>query len=298
MWKQVTKEKKSRDISTRLISLTTMCLLVCACMVSAAKGQNTTTAEQLFQKGLEAYKGNKWEEAAGHFHAAYRRLPHSQISYCLSCCYHRLKDAEKALEFANKALKDKPTLKKPYSTAARKIQDYAAYVLKERRKDPDFIYMIESSIDYPGRVGPIPPIPQKMTDGQLPPTPKTRSLTGTWKSNQGATYFIRQIGNVIWWYGESTDSGKQWTNVFRGTIAGNRIKGTWADVPKGRLANSGVLELQIEESGRLTRKKGNFGDTYWMRYTPKIIKKPVIKPKPVKKPKPVIKPKKFTPTRR
>lgn len=298
MWKRPTRAKKSRNISMLLICLTTICLMTSTNMVPASRGQNTTTVEKLFQQGLEDYKGEKWEEAVVHFHNCYNFTRHSKVSYCISCCYNQLESAKKALEFAEKALSDKPPLEDPFLTGAQQIRSHAKYILNMRKETPGFRYTIKGGADDGFPEAPFPPLPPKMTVSPPPPTPKTRNLTGTWKSNQGATYFIRQIGNVIWWCGESTDGGKQWTNVFHGTTVGNRIKGKWADVPKGRLANSGVLELQIEESGRLTRQKGNFGDTYWTRYTPKIIIGPVIKPKPVKKPKPVIKPKKFTPTRR
>lgn len=31
-------------------------------------------------------------------------------------------------------------------------------------------------------------------------------LTGVWSCDDGGTYFIRQVGNIVWWYGESIPS--------------------------------------------------------------------------------------------
>jgi hypothetical protein len=89
---------------------------------------------------------------------------------------------------------------------------------------------------------------------------QANGLTGNWSSNDGGTYYLRQIGNNIWWYGESGDGGKRWSNVFRGTISGNKIIGHWADVPKGSILGSGEMTLSIS-NGRLHKISGgeNFG---------------------------------------
>jgi hypothetical protein len=64
-------------------------------------------------------------------------------------------------------------------------------------------------------------------------------LTGVWTSDDGGSYFVHQVGNVVWWLGwapaNATDfhKGIQFTNVFRGIIAGNNsVSGEWADVPR------------------------------------------------------------------
>lgn len=83
-------------------------------------------------------------------------------------------------------------------------------------------------------------------------------LTGTWTADDGGIYYLRQLGNTLWWAGLSTDSlqgvndfqrGVRFTNVFRGTIEGNTIKGTWVDVPRGRSEKSGTLTLSIASIG-------------------------------------------------
>src|SRR5437879_4941641 len=41
-----------------------------------------------------------------------------------------------------------------------------------------------------------------------------QDLTGRWTANDGGTYYIRQLGNELWRYGESGDGGRSWTNVI------------------------------------------------------------------------------------
>ncbi|NEZ54534.1 hypothetical protein [Adonisia turfae] len=109
---------------------------------------------------------------------------------------------------------------------------------------------------------------QRLTDSPQVDSPQTtQNLSGQWRGNDGGTYYLNQIGNTLWWYGESGDGGSTWTNVFHGTIQGNRVVGEWSDVPKGRINQSGDMELQIDSAGRLsaTRKTGGFGGSVWTR---------------------------------
>ncbi|MEM9537510.1 MAG: hypothetical protein AAGA40_17770, partial [Cyanobacteria bacterium P01_E01_bin.45] len=97
--------------------------------------------------------------------------------------------------------------------------------------------------------------------------PVTQDLSGRWTGDDGGTYYLRQIDNTLWWYGESGDGGSTWTNVFKGEIQGSQIIGEWSDVPKGRINQAGDMELQIESSARLiaARKTGGFGGSTWSR---------------------------------
>ncbi len=79
---------------------------------------------------------------------------------------------------------------------------------------------------------------------------------------------MRQTGRQIHWYGEAADTQPAWSNVFVGRIEEGRIKGNWADVPKGRTAGLGSLELVLEKDGNALRavsKTGGFGGSRWMR---------------------------------
>jgi hypothetical protein len=88
------------------------------------------------------------------------------------------------------------------------------------------------------------------------------SLSGKWKANDGATYYVRQIGDIIWWSGISSDEGKAFTNVFRATIQGDSITGEWTDVPQGSILGNGTLHLKII-------KKTSLRECYICRRYPK-----------------------------
>jgi hypothetical protein len=92
------------------------------------------------------------------------------------------------------------------------------------------------------------------------------TMTGVWNCNDGGVYFIRQVGNQMWWYGQSSDGGTTWSNVFQGTIRGSKIIGSWADIPKGSVRGSGEMTLRISSS-RIQKISGgeNFGGSAWSR---------------------------------
>jgi hypothetical protein len=95
------------------------------------------------------------------------------------------------------------------------------------------------------------------------------SLTGIWTSNDGGLYYIRQIGDVIWWLGVSPDDGRTWTNVFHGRLIGDEIVGEWADLPRGEIRNHGTLFVRVKTNpaGETVLEKwistGGFGANTW-----------------------------------
>ncbi|NEP52126.1 MAG: hypothetical protein F6K65_26345 [Moorea sp. SIO3C2] len=95
----------------------------------------------------------------------------------------------------------------------------------------------------------------------------TVNLNGVWRANDGGTYYIRQVGNELWWYGQSSNNGRSFSNVFHGYIGQNEVAGNWADVPRGRTRSSGEMVVRIDSSRRLTavRKTGGFGGSVWTR---------------------------------
>ena len=101
-------------------------------------------------------------------------------------------------------------------------------------------------------------------------------LTGVWKCDDGGTYYLRQIGDTLWWYGESApvmpDNGARWSNIVVGSIYGNTIDLQWRGVPKGdALPNGkqsvGILFLNIVSNDELraTKKTSGFGGSHWTR---------------------------------
>lgn len=107
-----------------------------------------------------------------------------------------------------------------------------------------------------------------------------RDMNGVWKGNDGGTYYIRQTGSEVWWVGLSGDGGKSWTNVYKGTRAGNVVTGTWADVPKGRTRSGGVMNLAIQGSSGVagftrTQVSGGFGGSRWSQSCDDVVLNPV-----------------------
>jgi hypothetical protein len=95
-------------------------------------------------------------------------------------------------------------------------------------------------------------------------------LTGPWGGNDGGVYYVRQIGNAVWWMGLDGADGKNFSNVFHGTRVGNLITGEWSDVPRGGAASSGSLAIEVVQTPRgvALRKRegtGGFGGTTWFR---------------------------------
>ncbi|HKO09493.1 MAG: hypothetical protein ACHQRJ_12455 [Alphaproteobacteria bacterium] len=92
-----------------------------------------------------------------------------------------------------------------------------------------------------------------------------QDLTGAWAAAPyGGTYYVRQIGSEVWWFG---DGGSSWANVAHGRLEGNRIRMQWADVPRGGTQNFGELEVVVESPYRLVlrRATGGFGARVWTR---------------------------------
>ena len=99
----------------------------------------------------------------------------------------------------------------------------------------------------------------------------SRDFNGIWSSDDGGTYYIRQIGNDIWWVGMSGDNGKTWTNVFKGVRNGNTVTGQWADVPRGSISSGGVLNLSVQGTKQSvsgfsrSQVTGGFGGSKWFK---------------------------------
>jgi len=86
-------------------------------------------------------------------------------------------------------------------------------------------------------------------------------LTGVWDCDDGGIYYIRQIGDQVWWYGEkgyrrwdnSTPSpghinlstAPEWSNIAKGKINGNTINLEYTDVPNGKTLGNGSLTLNF-----------------------------------------------------
>lgn len=76
-------------------------------------------------------------------------------------------------------------------------------------------------------------------------------LTGDWRASNGDNIYIRQIDNAVWYYGESSAQGENWTSVGYGTIDGNIVNLNWADMPKGNASMMGTVALNATSDNEL-----------------------------------------------
>ncbi|MHA7058818.1 hypothetical protein ACWGOQ_0016455 [Aquimarina sp. M1] len=94
-------------------------------------------------------------------------------------------------------------------------------------------------------------------------------MTAKWQASDRGSYYIRQVGDTIIWFGEQnyTSGRPAWSNVAFGTRTGNIITLDWVDVPKGNNGGSGRLTLKIDSANKISRisATGGFGGRIWNR---------------------------------
>ncbi|MFD4944621.1 hypothetical protein ACFWNT_19335 [Streptomyces sp. NPDC058409] len=77
------------------------------------------------------------------------------------------------------------------------------------------------------------------------------TLTGTWAADDHGTYYLRQVGNTLWWMGLSHDQGRSFSNVFCGVVIRNgggvEVIGDLVDLPLG--ARRDAFRLTLTSSG-------------------------------------------------
>jgi S-formylglutathione hydrolase FrmB len=79
-------------------------------------------------------------------------------------------------------------------------------------------------------------------------------LTGDWAGDDGGVYYIRQVGDQVWWTGmsgregPSDELGRDYANVGHGTLDGEIIRLDFADVPRGNVWGQGNLTVRVEAS--------------------------------------------------
>ena len=106
-------------------------------------------------------------------------------------------------------------------------------------------------------------------------------LTGAWAGNDTGVYYIRQVGDCVWWFGtevrdiELGPTGQRgFASVASGRIVGTQVDLEWVDVPLGYTVNGGGLTfIYDEERGELTlaEQRGGtlpFGGTVLIRIQP------------------------------
>lgn len=113
----------------------------------------------------------------------------------------------------------------------------------------------------------------------LGPAVAVADLTGEWEGDDGGRYYLRQLGDRVYWYGERSARSPAWANVFEGRVRDGKVLGRWADVPKGRTMGQGKLRLDIGGGGDVlvaVDKTGGFGGSRWKRVgsTPRPAPRP------------------------
>jgi hypothetical protein len=115
------------------------------------------------------------------------------------------------------------------------------------------------------------------------------ALTDAWQGSEGGVYYIRQVGDCVWWFGTDvhdiepglTDQSG-FANVASGRVDGDRIEVEWADLPLGDTLGGGGLTLVYDaEKDQLTKieQRGDwlpFGATTFTRIEP--VSSPAVSP--------------------
>jgi hypothetical protein len=105
----------------------------------------------------------------------------------------------------------------------------------------------------------------------LSSTAMALDLTGNWKATldteemAGPDFYIRQIGDSVWMYGEDMTADPTWTSIANGTVIDNTIELNWADIPKGEATLYGTLLLNITSDNELevVDQTGGWGGEDW-----------------------------------
>jgi microsomal dipeptidase-like Zn-dependent dipeptidase len=113
---------------------------------------------------------------------------------------------------------------------------------------------------------------------QVRVTPPAIDLTGIYSCDDGGTYFVRQMGDRVFWVGEHPSGA--WVNVLSGRLVDERVEAgisvkrlhaDWWVVPKGgAVRESGRLVLGVGSDGRggvrLDKISGpGFGGNRWVK---------------------------------
>jgi hypothetical protein len=89
---------------------------------------------------------------------------------------------------------------------------------------------------------------------------KVSEVTGSklqpfYKGDNGSLVYVRQAGSQIYWFAERFD--KNFASVFKGSISGSQITGTYYYIPKGVAKGSGNLKIVVSNGGKTLTISGN-----------------------------------------
>jgi hypothetical protein len=103
--------------------------------------------------------------------------------------------------------------------------------------------------------------------------PDNTNLSGSWLADDKGTYYLRQIGDELWWVGVSAGlmyPGLESCTIFHGSVTDSGVTGEWSAVPRGALHGHGTLTLRRADNNQLLRVEeiGGFGASTWRRPSP------------------------------
>jgi tetratricopeptide (TPR) repeat protein len=263
---------------------------------AAAQEELNADARSNLQKGLELYRRESFAEARDAFRASVDAQRHSQAAFHLGLTYARLGDPERAARHLKRALRWEPPL------GERDRKQAEAVIRWAESADPDEAWgpprefrgdagspssrrtpktdlegspSADRDRDHPDldairrRLEKVPVVElDAYPDSRpFPPADPKADLTGAWTSDDGSRYFVRQVGERVYWYGESPDDGASFANIFTGKRAGDRVTGEWIDVPRGSAMNVGWLEFEVLADGTLKKLTSSipYGASTWKR---------------------------------
>jgi hypothetical protein len=94
-----------------------------------------------------------------------------------------------------------------------------------------------------------------------------------WDADDGGLYYLRQMGDCVWWFGTElrvVGAGNQvgFANVAAGRLTGDQLLLEWADVPLGDILGGGTLTLRIggDSLVKLAETGTGFGGNSWTRH--------------------------------
>lgn len=118
------------------------------------------------------------------------------------------------------------------------------------------------------------PLPEPSQEAAPEPQPTAEpelltNLTGVWKGGSNGRYYLRQSGDKLLWYGESSANSPDWAQVAIGTRSADRIEMEWYDVPKGGSSHHGTLKARLQPDQSLTEQShtGPLNERDWKLQT-------------------------------
>jgi hypothetical protein len=111
-------------------------------------------------------------------------------------------------------------------------------------------------------------------------------LTGAWLGSEGGNYYLRHVGDCVWWFGTEVDDIQPgvigqpgFANVASGRFDGGLLVVEWADIPLGNVLGGGGLTFVYDAANDrllLTEQRGDwvpFGGTELTRIEPEASPK-------------------------